>query len=105
MKCKKFYLNIRKNFFYCVDDQALAQVAQRGCAVSILGDSQSLAGNGHEQPLAEPALSKGSWTRQSPEVPSHLNSSVSLLLSSLVTSLSLVYSGLCSKDCVCIYVS
>ena len=37
----KFHLNTQENLFYCEGRQTLAQVAQRGCGVSILGDIQS----------------------------------------------------------------
>ena len=40
----KVSLNIRKCFFHCEDGQTLAQVAWRGCGVSILGDIQNVAG-------------------------------------------------------------
>ena len=33
-------------FFYCEGDQALAQVSQRGCEVSIIGGVQKLPGHG-----------------------------------------------------------
>ena len=35
---------------YCDGDQALEQVAQRGCGISILGDTQKLSGHGPGQP-------------------------------------------------------
>ena len=66
----------KKNAFYCKDGQALAQVAQRGCGISVLGDTQNPTGCSAEQPaLGDPALA-GCWTRQSPEAPSYLNRSV-----------------------------
>ena len=37
LKHRRLHLNTRKHFFYCEGDQALAQVAQRGCGVSMLG--------------------------------------------------------------------
>jgi len=46
----KVNLNIRKCFFHHEEGQILAQVAQRGCGVSILGDVQNLAGLGPGQP-------------------------------------------------------
>ncbi|KAK4818523.1 LOW QUALITY PROTEIN: hypothetical protein QYF61_014359 [Mycteria americana] len=50
-------MNIRKNFF--TGDLALAQVAQEGCRVSILGDIQKASGRGPGQPaLAPSALEK-----------------------------------------------
>ena len=41
--------------FYGEGGQTLAQAAQRGCGVFILGDTQNLTGHGLEQP----ALSRG----------------------------------------------
>lgn len=38
--------NIRKNSFYCVGDQKLAQVTQRGRGVCLLGDIQKTPGHG-----------------------------------------------------------
>lgn len=39
LKTRKSYLNTRKHIFvYCEGDQALEQVAQRGCGVYFLGD-------------------------------------------------------------------
>ncbi|KAK4832362.1 hypothetical protein QYF61_021961 [Mycteria americana] len=38
LKHMKFHLNTRQHFFYCEGDQTLAQVAQRGCEVSVCGD-------------------------------------------------------------------
>ena len=34
----------QETFFYCEGGQALEQVAQRGCGVSILGEVQKLTG-------------------------------------------------------------
>ena len=42
-------LNIRKPFFHCEGDRALAQVAQGGCGVSFLGDVQKPFGHGPGQ--------------------------------------------------------
>jgi len=57
---RKFHLKVRKSFFYCKHDQTLAQVAQRGCGVSILEDIQNLTGRGPEQrAVGDPALSRG----------------------------------------------
>ena len=36
LKHRRFPLNVRKRFFYCEGDQALAQVAQRECGVSLV---------------------------------------------------------------------
>jgi len=46
-----------------------------GCpGISILGVTQDPADHGSGQPaLVDPALSRGGWTRWSPEVPSELN--------------------------------
>ncbi|KAK4831197.1 hypothetical protein QYF61_015929 [Mycteria americana] len=50
----------QENIFHHEGGQALAQVAQRGCGISILGDIQSPAGHGPEQPaVADPALDRG----------------------------------------------
>lgn len=54
------------------------QVAQRGCRIFILGDTQNLTGHGSEKPtVADPALSMD-WTRCLPEAPP--NSSILWLL-------------------------
>lgn len=37
----KFLLHMRKKPFCCESGQMLAQVAQRGCGVSVLGDAQN----------------------------------------------------------------
>jgi len=44
VKHEEFYLNARLFFFFFhwKDDQTLEQVAQRCCAVSILGDTKNL---------------------------------------------------------------
>lgn len=56
----KFHLNIRWFFFYCEGGQTLEWAAQRGCAVSVLRDTQNLTGHDSEQPaLDDPALSRG----------------------------------------------
>ena len=63
-KHRRFCLNIRKHFFYCEGDQALEQVAQRGCRVSSLGDMQKPPGHGAEQPaLGSLAGAEGCSTR------------------------------------------
>jgi len=52
-------------------DGALAQAAQRGCAVSFSGDIQDPAERGPVQPaLGDPAWA-GGWAGGSPEVPSN----------------------------------
>lgn len=45
-----FSENIRESCCHCESDQALVQIVQSGCGVSILGDSQKLPGYGPEQP-------------------------------------------------------
>ncbi|KAK4828607.1 hypothetical protein QYF61_000059 [Mycteria americana] len=55
LKHRRLCLNFRKHFFFEVD-QALEEVAQGGCSVSILGDTQKWSGHGPGQPaLADPA--------------------------------------------------
>jgi len=54
----------QETLFYCGGHQALAQAAQGGCGVSILGDTQKLIGHGHGQlALGSPALAGGGWIR------------------------------------------
>jgi len=48
LKHRRLPLNIR-NFFHCEGDRALAQVAQRGCRVSILEGIQKPSGHGPGQ--------------------------------------------------------
>ena len=48
LKQRRFHLNIREHFS-CKGDQALAQVAQRDCAVSHFGDIQKPSGHGTGQ--------------------------------------------------------
>ncbi|KAK4825975.1 hypothetical protein QYF61_003544, partial [Mycteria americana] len=50
LKYRRFPLNIRETLCYYEGDQALAQVAQRGCGVSTLGDIQKPSGRGPGQP-------------------------------------------------------
>ncbi|KAK4817982.1 hypothetical protein QYF61_003635, partial [Mycteria americana] len=52
LKHRRFPLNMREHCLHCEGDQALAQVAQRGCGVSIPGDTQNPSGHG----LGQPAL-------------------------------------------------
>lgn len=54
-----------QTFFYCEGAQTQAQIAQRGCGVSILGDTGNPTGHGPGQPApVDPALSGavGDWT-------------------------------------------
>jgi len=44
LKHRHFHLNIREHFFYWEAVQALAQLAHRGCGVSVLEDIQKLSG-------------------------------------------------------------
>ena len=44
-------------------DQALAQVAQRGCGVSVLGDTQKPSGCGPGQPALGDTAGAGAWSR------------------------------------------
>lgn len=49
----------QKNVIHCEGDQTLAQVAQRGCGVSVLGDTQMLTEHGPEHPaVLGPACSE-----------------------------------------------
>lgn len=48
---QKVSFTYKKHFFYCESGQTLAQVAHRGCGVSILGDTQNPNGEGPEQPV------------------------------------------------------
>lgn len=46
--------------FHCEGHQTLEQVAQRGCGVSVLGESQNMCGHNLGQPtLVDSALSRG----------------------------------------------
>lgn len=75
---QKFHLNIR-TLFYCESGQTLEQAAESSCSASTLGGIQDPTGHGPKYPgLADPALSRGLGTRQSPEVLANLNNSVIL---------------------------
>jgi len=51
---------IRRAIVSSKDGQTLAQVAQRNCGVSLLGDIQNLTGQHPEQPdLGIPSLNRG----------------------------------------------
>ena len=57
LKYRKFSLSRRRS---CEGSQTVEQVAQRGCGLSIFGDTQNLTGHGPGQPaVADPALSRG----------------------------------------------
>lgn len=50
----------QETFYHCKGDQALAQVSQRGCGVSLVGDAKKLSGHVPRQPvLGGPCLSSG----------------------------------------------
>ena len=56
----------------------MAQVAQGGCGVSLLGDTQNLSGHGPGQPApCGPTWAEG-WTGWLPEVPANLKCSIIL---------------------------
>lgn len=60
LKHIKSHLYTEKHFFCCQDSQTLAQVAQRGHAVSVLRDGANLMGHSPGQPaLTNPSLSRG----------------------------------------------
>ena len=60
LKYRKFCLHKRKKLLHSVSEQTLEEVAQRGCGVSILGDTQKPTGDGPKQlGLGDPTLSKG----------------------------------------------
>lgn len=69
----------KKKPFYPEDSQAGAQVAQVGCAGSILQGFQDWSGQRPEQPGLTSQLTlfaAGGWTRDLPRVPSNLNEPV-----------------------------
>ena len=43
----------QETLFHCKGDQALAQVAERGCGISTLGDIQKLSGHSAGQPALD----------------------------------------------------
>ena len=57
----KLKLHVNINKFFCIGgDQAVAQVPQRGCRVSMLGDIQNPTGHSPGQlPVRDPVLSRG----------------------------------------------
>lgn len=60
--------------FYCEDDWALSQIAQRGCRVSIPGDGSKQMVLGSSLYVA--LLDQEGWTRWPPEFPSNLSHSL-----------------------------
>lgn len=67
LKCDKFYLNKRRNFF---TDQTQKEVAQSGCGVVIFGDTQnpkehdpSLSSSGGPDDLQINLEMEAIWTR------------------------------------------
>lgn len=56
---QKLPLQQKEKFFHCEGSQTLAQVAQPGCGVSILGDIRTPAGHSQEQPVL--AVSALNW--------------------------------------------
>ena len=66
----------QESLFYCHSDQAQAQVAQRGCGVSILQDIPKPKDVVLDSLVQVPVLEQGSRTRHFPEVPSNLTHSV-----------------------------
>ena len=49
----------KRFFFYCEGSQRVAQVAQRGCGVSVCGDIQNPTGHSPERP----AVGDSAWAR------------------------------------------
>jgi len=48
--CNTAGVSHQEALLHCEDDQALAQIAQRGCGVSILRDIKKLSGHSPGQP-------------------------------------------------------
>lgn len=77
LKYRRVCLNIRKQFCW-EGDWGLTQVAQGGCEVFVLGDTQKLSGHNSGKPaVGGPAWAEG-WMRWPPEVSSKLSLSVIL---------------------------
>jgi len=56
---KNFFSMFKNLFFFFCSKGGQTEVAQRGCGVSILGDTQNLTGHGPNQPaVGDPALSR-----------------------------------------------
>lgn len=71
-KGRKFHLKVKN----CEGGQTLAQVPQRGCEVSVLGDTQNLTG--HCPALGDSTWARRGWAGPSPDVPANPNYSVPL---------------------------
>jgi len=57
---QEILFKLKKKLFPCEGSQTLEQVAQKGCEVSILGDTPNSTGHSPQQPaLVHPTLSKG----------------------------------------------
>lgn len=78
IKHRKFYLNLRKNFFTVRATEHWALTAQRDWGASISGNIQNPLGHNPVQPALSESVLAGSWSRWSPEVPSNPNGSVIL---------------------------
>lgn len=60
LKKKKKSVQTKESHFYCDGRQVLQEVSQRGCRISILGDTENPAGHGPGQSaLGGLALSRG----------------------------------------------
>lgn len=68
---------LRKTFHHN-DGQILEEVVRRGSGIFVLGDSQSSAGRGLEQPAVNWPYSEQYKDWKPPEVPSHLYFSINL---------------------------
>jgi len=66
---------ISRTDLYCVGDETQAQVAQRSCGVSLLGNNLDTV---LDKLLYVVLLEQVKWTRWSPETPSNLNHSMIL---------------------------
>lgn len=72
LKHRSVCLNIRKQF-YCECDWGLAHIAQGGCRVSVLGETQNCLDTILGNWLSVALLEQNSWTRWPPEAPSNLS--------------------------------
>lgn len=66
-KGRKFHVKVK----CCEGGQALARVPQRGCEVSVLGDTENLAG--HCPAIGDCTWGRRGWAGPSPEVLANLN--------------------------------